>query len=474
MENKKLTRRDFLRASALTAAGVVAAACVVPASQVPAAIEEVVAATPAATATVPGTPIATLAPGANPTTMTFWNMPFMTQEVSPSFVQEFEAAAAKDMPNIKLQNSFGPGDYGVLRQKYLLQAKTGTPDVIEGLLGDEAVYVKDGLIEALDDLFMAWPDHTEFVPATLEALKINGKLWGIPYNTNARGMVHRTDVLEKYKIDLPKTWPELLDAARKITQDSNKQMYGFMCCTSVNGPRAPQEFISWYYQVSNGKHMWDVSSGSAKLMATADQFETILNLYKELFSGNYPAVDPAQRGAGWQVEDPGYAEGKWAMAPEGPWLWGRTTSGATPKNILENLTEITELPIPQGGGHYTYLEVKPIMMNTYTKHKDLAWELVKFITSKEQMGLWLASSGGIPARKDSLTISAFQGPINKWETGWAKLLPQGVGLAPINWGPVYEAYMKSTNTVIYGTATPKAAAEQLYTTLKGMESSVSL
>jgi ABC-type glycerol-3-phosphate transport system substrate-binding protein len=287
-------------------------------------------------------------------------------------------------------------------------------------------------------------------------------------------MVHRTDVLEKYKIDLPKTWPELLDAARKITQDSNKQMYGFMCCTSVSGPRAPQEFISWYYQVSNGKHMWDVSSGKAKLMATADQFETILNLYNELFAGPYPAVDPAQRGAGWPVEDPGYAEGKWAMCPEGPWLWGRTTSGATPKNILENLTEITELPIPEGGGHYTYLEVKPIMMNTYTKHKAQAWELIKFITSKEQMGLWLASSGGIPARKDSLTISAFEGPISKWEDGWAKLLPQGVGLAPINWGPVYEAYMKSTNTVIYGQATPKAAAEQLYTTLKGMESSVSL
>jgi ABC-type glycerol-3-phosphate transport system substrate-binding protein len=468
METKKLTRRDFLRASALTAAGLIAAQCAAPPSnQVPGAVQaDVAAATPM--------PTATTAPSGPKVNMTFWNMPFVTQEVSPSFVTEFENAAAKDMPNISLQHYWGPGGYAVLRQKYLLEAKTGTPDVLEGLLGDEAVYVKDGLIEALDDLFMAWPDHTEFVPATLEALKINGKLWGIPYNTNARGMVHRTDVLEKYKIDLPKTWPELLDAARKITQDSNKQMYGFMCCTSVSGPRAPQEFISWYYQVSNGKHMWDVSSGKAKLMATADQFETILNLYNELFAGPYPAVDPAQRGAGWPVEDPGYAEGKWAMCPEGPWLWGRTTSGATPKNILENLTEITELPIPEGGGHYTYLEVKPIMMNTYTKHKAQAWELIKFITSKEQMGLWLASSGGIPARKDSLTISAFEGPIHKWETGWAALLPQGVGLAPINWGPVYEAYMKSTNTVIYGQATPKAAAEQLYTTLKGMESSVSL
>ena len=481
MKAEKLSRRDFLRLGALTAAGVALFGCApTPTPQAPAATATTA---PEATATTAAEATATMAPEATATTaaaagarvpISFWNMPFVTQEVSPDYVKQWENAVVSAVPDASVDSFFGPGDYGTLRQKFLLQAKSGTPDVIEGLLEDTAVYVKNGLIDDLDSRFNAWADKDQFVTATVDPLRINGKLYGIPYNTNARALIYRTDIFEQNNLQVPTTWTEMVDTARNITKLTNKKTFGFYTCTLVGDPRAPQEFISWYYQVSNGKHMFDTSGESPQLIATAADFEKILTLYNDLFTGDYPACDPNQKGTGWPVEDPGYVAGKWAMCPMGPWLWGRRTESDMAKDILVNKTEIVELPIPEGGGHYTYLEVKPIMLNHYSAHPDVAWQLIQFICSKEEMGLWLASSGGVPARKDALTIPEFQGDIAHWIQGFAKLLAQGVALAPVNWGPVNEANLKAVNYVIYEQKTPKEAAQWLYDEIKGFETNKTL
>lgn len=449
MKAQKLTRREFLRLSALTAAGAGLAACGAP-----------------ATTSAP----ATTAPQAS-TSLSFWNMPFVTQEVSPEYVVQWEGAVAKALPNVTVDKFYGPGEYKPQRDKFLLQAKSATPDVIEGLLEDMGVYVQNSLIDPLDDRFNAWADKPQFVESTLNPLRINGKLYGIPYNTNARGMVYRKDLFEKHNLKVPTTWTEFVETARKITELTNKETYGAFVCTLVGDPRAPQEFISWYFQVSGKKDMFDLSSGKPQLAATVEQFEKVLNLYGELYKeGDFTAADLNQRGTGWPVEDPGYVAGKWAMAPMGPWLWGRRTESDTAKDILENKTAIAPLPVAEGGTPATYLEVKPIMLNAFSKNKDQAWELIKFICSRDQMGMWLADSGGIPARQDSLEIDAFtKSDIGWWIKGYADLLPQSVALSAVNWGPVNEANMRAVNYVVYGEKSPHDAAQWLFDEIKGLE-----
>jgi hypothetical protein len=124
MTTKKLTRREFMRLSALVGVGL-AAGCVPAPTQpggaaAPAAPAAEATAAPAAEATAAGA-----APAAG--ALSFWNMPFVTQEVPPSYVQQWEAAVATALPNVPVDKFYGPGDYGPLRQKYLLQAKSGTP-----------------------------------------------------------------------------------------------------------------------------------------------------------------------------------------------------------------------------------------------------------------------------------------------------------------------------------------------------------
>lgn len=396
--------------------------------------------------------------------LSFWNMPFVTQEVSPEYVTTWEKDVKMTLPDHKVDKFYGPGKYKDQRDKFLRQAKSATPDVIEGLLEDTAVYVQKGLIEPLDSYFKSWNENGQFIESTLAPLRINGKLYGLPYNTNARAMVYRKDIFEKYNLSIPQTWDELIRTARQITELTGNKTHGFFVCTEVGDPRAAQEFISWYYQVSKRKNLFDVSNGKITFNGTVDQFEKILTLYDELFKGGkFPACDPNVRGTGWPVEDPGYVAGKWAMAPMGPWLWGRRTESAVAKDILENKTGITRLPYSGDGVAATYLEVKPIMMNAYSNDKQGAWKLIQFIVSKEKMANWLVDSGGIPARKDSTEMDVFEkAGIQWWMKGFAAELPISVTMAPINWGPVSEANLRAVNFVIYDKKSPREAAQWLY------------
>ncbi|CAB1056667.1 hypothetical protein D1BOALGB6SA_1404 [Olavius sp. associated proteobacterium Delta 1] len=396
--------------------------------------------------------------------LSFWNMPFVTQEVSPQYVMNWEKDIMMALPDYSVDNFYGPGKYKDQRNKFLLQAKSATPDVIEGLLEDTAVYVQKNLIEPLDSYFNSWDEKGQFIESTLAPLKINGKLYGLPYNTNARAMVYRKDIFEKNNLAIPKTWDELIQTARKITELTGKKTHGFFVCTEVGDPRAAQEFMSWYYQVSKRKNLFAVSGGSIAFNGTVDQFEKVLTLYGELFKGvAFPACDPNVRGTGWPVEDPGFVAGKWAMAPMGPWLWGRRTESAIAQDILENKTGITRIPYSKDGAAATYLEVKPIMMNAFSNDKQGAWKLIQYIVSKEKMANWLVDSGGIPARKDSTEMDVFEkAGIQWWMKGFANELPIAVTMAPINWGPVSEANLRAVNFVIYDKKSPREAAQWLY------------
>ena len=102
-------------------------------------------------------------------------------------------------------------------------------------------------------------------------------------------------------------------------------------------------------------------------------------------------------------------------------------------------------------------------MSAFSEHKNEAWELIKYICSRDKMGEWLADSGGIPARKDSLQLDVFtKSDIGWWIQGFANELPKSVAQAPINWGPVSEANLRAVNYVIYDEKSPRESAQWLY------------
>src|SRR6266576_1263443 len=124
----------------------------------------------------------------------------------------------KDLPQgATVAGNYGPPIYQDAQQKFIVQGRRGKPDVIEGVLEGMIAYQKAGLITPIDDLFNQWPDKDKFIPSTIKALTINGKLYGVPYNTNVRVLLYRKDILQKYNLQPPKTWEEMLDDAAMIS-----------------------------------------------------------------------------------------------------------------------------------------------------------------------------------------------------------------------------------------------------------------
>ena len=372
----------------------------------------------------------------------------------------------KELPGVTVADNYGPPIYQDGQQKFVVQGRKGKPDVIESVLEGMIAYQRAGLLAPIDDLFDKWPDKDQFIPSTIKALTLNGKLYGVPYNTNVRVLLYRKDLFEKYGLTPPKTWDDFLqDAATISSKESGVAGLGL---TTKNGSvRTFQEFISFFFEANNGENPYKYDEAGKKwvMNTTPEKLAQVLKLYTDFFFAATPsAANQNTRGNDYQATDTDYVSGKSAMVPMGPWIYSYRTSGDVAKKILEEETGVTPLPLPPGGVQATYLEVKPISINAFSKDKKDAWNLVKILTSKEFVATANRIEGVNPPRKDVAELPDFKN--DWWEQAFIAQLPTGVALAPINWGLVINDITEALQKAIYKKATPEDAGKELYNTLE--------
>src|ERR1700736_6376052 len=397
-----------------------------------------------------------------------WFVP-MSQEgpQTPPLLQWMKEALPKELPQgVTVPPNYGPPIYQDAQQKFIVQGRRGKPDVIEGVLEGMIAYQKAGLITPIDDLFSQWPDKDNFIPSTIKALTINGKLYGSAYNPNVRVLLYRKDILQKYNLQPPKSWDEMLDDAAMIsTKESG--MAGLGLTTKAGSVRTFQEFISFFFQVNGGQNPFKYDEATQKwsINTTPEKLAQVLALYHDaFFKANPSAANQNTRGNDYQATDADYVAGKSAMVPMGPWIYSYRTSGDVAKKILEEETGVAPLPLPPGGVQATYLEVKPISINAFSKDKKEAWDLVKLLTSKEFVATANRIEGVNPPRKDVAELPDFKN--DWWEQAFIAQLSTGVALAPINWGLIINDITEALQKAIYKKATPEEAGQALYSTLE--------
>jgi trehalose/maltose transport system substrate-binding protein len=133
--------------------------------------------------------------------------------------------------NVTVNPIAGPESATDRLQQYLqyFEAQSGEVDLFEidviwpGDIAEHMVdlYEYEGFKEAAADFF----------PAIVENNTVGGKLIGIPYFTDAGLLYYRTDLLEKYGLEVPSTWMDLQTAAQTIQdgeQAENPDFVGFV------------------------------------------------------------------------------------------------------------------------------------------------------------------------------------------------------------------------------------------------------
>jgi ABC-type glycerol-3-phosphate transport system substrate-binding protein len=107
------------------------------------------------------------------------------------------------------------------------QAGEAEADIISGDVIWPAQFAAKGWISDLSDLFTA-DLRASYLPATVDSNTYEGRIYGVPWFTDAGLLYYRQDLLEQAGFsDTPKTWDEMKEMVAKVRRDRGTR-YGFV------------------------------------------------------------------------------------------------------------------------------------------------------------------------------------------------------------------------------------------------------
>lgn len=146
-----------------------------------------------------------------------------------SAIDPFSNAMVENCSKNGVTVQHAPIDFGGQYEKTgtTLAGDQGTYDIVEIYSGAIPRYASVDVLVPMDDLFAKYKDTYQLGDLNqtmLDGLSYNGKLYALPMQANVTIMVYRKDIFDELGLQVPKTYAELVDVAKKI-QESGKMQY---------------------------------------------------------------------------------------------------------------------------------------------------------------------------------------------------------------------------------------------------------
>lgn len=292
-------------------------------------------------------------------------------------------------PGVKINVLAVPFDQ--LKNKYQTEVATGGgPDLLIGPADWVGELAGSELIKPLDDMVTA-DDLAAYVPSAVDALKYDGKLYGLPESIETVALYYNTDMVPTP----PTSTAELLAQSAAINAADSSQ-YGLALLTDFYHPAG--------YLFGWGGQIFDDTNHSA---FGSPETVAFLNWIKDLTSqpGIYQQNDDASISSLFK-------EGKAGMVINGPWALGdyQAALGADKVGVAELpvISENADAPAKP------FLGVKHIMINPNLSDDQaaLALKFAQFFTGAEVGKILADAAGHLPANtgvdvSDNPVASAF-------------------------------------------------------------------
>jgi ABC-type glycerol-3-phosphate transport system substrate-binding protein len=260
--------------------------------------------------------------------LSFWTN--LTTAAQSAIIEKQASQCAAEQPGVALKFETVPQATMYTRLITALR-KNDPPNVMNTLEGAVAfVQAKGGLAPVTDVVDALKRD--DFIASYLQAVSKDGDIWGLPDWALHQEVWYRKDLFEKAGLSVPKSWDELLTAAKKLTVPAagdTPAQYGFavpMGRTLV----APQTFFQMFY--SAGGTIMDPKTGK---YVFGDEKELAIKTLKFLVELYKAASPPAS--IEWALPDfrTAFVKGQVAMTNE----WGAVVQMAVEQNpsILDHI-----------------------------------------------------------------------------------------------------------------------------------------
>jgi len=247
---------------------------------------------------------------------------------------------------------------------------------------DVFIYAQDrlgGWIEAGNtvepiDFFLDGPTKDRFLPTTMDAMTYRGTVYGLPVNYKVITLIYN----KKLMPTPPKTSAELEAAAKKLT-DKAAGRYGLAYA-----------YNDYYYhaalQNAFGGRVFE--AGAKPVINAPENAKALEQLLRWQAMGILPA-EPSSA-----LINALFNEGKSAMVFSGPWFLGEISPGIDwGLSLLPSIAAAGNKPMRP------WMTVEGAFIATPSKHKDAAYDFVKFLTDVEAGKTMALEGRQTPANK---------------------------------------------------------------------------
>ena len=138
-------------------------------------------------------------------------------DAPPVWEEAFRRAEAR-LARVKIVVDLAPHsttDYHALLTQKLKNRDTSLDLFVMDVIWP-AEFAAAGWVRPLGDRFPP-EERAKFLPGVIAANTYRGRIYGLPSFVDAGLLYYRSDLLEKYGFDPPRTWPDLVRQARHIS-----------------------------------------------------------------------------------------------------------------------------------------------------------------------------------------------------------------------------------------------------------------
>ena len=364
-QRKGLSRRSFLKVMAATATPLLLAACAPPASNAPASS-------------------GASAPAQEVTAVRLVVMDYDSRMQSDTQAVMDAFNSSQGAVNATLEVVGWPDGRNLL----LTQISGGqAPDVFNGSGQWLLEFASVNEAAALGDL-MGQEFLDKFQPSGLQAMTVDGTLYGLPYFLDPRGLYYRTDLFAEKGLSAPATFADVREAA--LALNSPPAVYGFGIESGGDS-----WWYAWIGAHGAGVDLDPWSEDGHSRIASEEGIAAVQYLTDIILADKTAQPSPhiANRDADLQ---PLFLAKQMAMLETGSWM------PTIIKNDAPDLQyDLVQLPVIDAAmQHPNVFWPDCVMMAQQSAHKEAAAELLKAMFSAENRLQFALQRGVIPERID--------------------------------------------------------------------------